>query len=147
MGLDNYWKESKEKKDVMEIDFDPPLRLTSGMCSVSGSGSFRGNVYYTLIENMTDVNIYNDLTNEEVCEIAEKLEQCDPNVAITDLYGYEYPPDESELMDDEELEEELGEEEPPDRQARNDILLEEFADLVRMFREYADAGAVLVASY
>jgi len=69
MGLDNYWKCDEHPT------FEPELRLCGGLCSGHGCESFRGKVYSSIIEGLTNYSLYAEkLTNEEVTEIAEILE-------------------------------------------------------------------------
>jgi len=109
MGLDNFWyqNDAPEGTPPMGLSFDPPLNLCGGMFSAHGEGSFRGKVYADLIHEVSEIDIYGDLSNEQVKQIADALEfqltLANPNLDIHDL--------------------------------------------ARMFRAYADAGAVLVAWY
>jgi len=45
MGLDNYWKKSKDEAGVIEGAF----QICGGLFSVSGNDSFRGKVYHRLV--------------------------------------------------------------------------------------------------
>jgi len=73
MGLDNFWRESFDSEVCFILEFDPPLNLCGGMFSEHGSGSFRGKVYAEFIEEVSGFSLYNDLNNEEVRKISEKL--------------------------------------------------------------------------
>jgi len=115
MGLDNYWKKSKEEAGTIEGDF----KICGGMFSGSGNDSFRGKVYARLVEDITGVSLYGD---PETCEIShETVKQM-----ADDLEKTEYR---------------------PEYIFQYDIELDEFKDLVKMFRLHADAGHYLVAWY
>ncbi len=71
MGLDNYWKKSEEEAGTIEGDF----KICCGIFSGSGNESFRGKVYFRIIEYITNENLYDDLIpNEKVKEMADALE-------------------------------------------------------------------------
>jgi hypothetical protein len=66
MGLDNYWKKSKEEAGTIEGDF----KICCGVFSGSGNESFRGKVYHRLVEDITGVSLYGD---PETCEIPSEI--------------------------------------------------------------------------
>ena len=66
MGLDNYWKKSKEEAGTIEGDF----KICCGIFSGSGNESFRGKVYARLVEDITGVSLYGD---PETCEIPSEI--------------------------------------------------------------------------
>ena len=71
MGLDNFWKKSKDEAGVIEGDF----KVCCGLLSGSGNDSFRGKVYSRIIEDITNENLYDDMiSNEKVKEMADTLE-------------------------------------------------------------------------
>ena len=120
MGLDSYWLKDEETHVPMELEFEPELKLIGGMMSGSGSGSFRGKAYSDFIENVSGISLYQkDMPNKEVKQIADALEKMcmASNVGLlADDWGTS--------MEKEELEQHIN-------------------DLTRMFRAYADAGAIL----
>jgi hypothetical protein len=123
MGLDSYWVDP-ETRDVMELAFQPTLKLVGGVLSEHGNGSFRSKVYNTFIEAVTRQSLYQDLIpNAVVREMATALE----GVPEADIQ----PEPESEHSDGLK----------PERQTHPSV--DELRDLKRMFRAYADAGAAL----
>lgn len=110
MGLDCFWEMPEGKEHP---NFEPPLKLCGGMFSGHGSESFRGKVYAEFIEKISGINLYKDLNNEQVREIAEVLEIKEV-VRKNMIYLWE-----------------------------GDQNSKVVNDLRRMFREYADAGATL----
>ena len=75
MGLDNFWKKSKDEAGVIEGDF----KVCGGMFSGSGNDSFRGKVYARLVEDITGVSLYGDpetfeTQNDTVKQMADDLE-------------------------------------------------------------------------
>ena len=91
MGLDNYWvipnpewsgnPESEIEGDYKYLDCKNPQwvsnelpNICGGMFSGNGAnGSFRGKVYATLIQELTDHDIYRRQQPEDVQRIAEGL--------------------------------------------------------------------------
>jgi hypothetical protein len=76
MGLDNYWKKSKEEAGTIEGDF----KICCGIFSGSGNESFRGKVYARLVEDITGVSLYGDpetceISHETVKQMADDLEK------------------------------------------------------------------------
>lgn len=70
MGLDNFWECEKHP------NFDPPLNLCGGLFSGHGEQSFRGKVYASIIEGVTDYSLYSvKLTQKEIASIAQRLEK------------------------------------------------------------------------
>lgn len=95
--------------------FLPPLNLCAGLFSGNGQGSFRGKVYAELIESASGVSIHEEyLDNDSVCQIADGLDTA--------------PWEEFRAAE---------------CVTQWDIGPNEFRDLRRMFRAYADAGAAL----
>jgi hypothetical protein len=80
MGLDNFWKKigldptTEESTGNLEGDF----KVWAGGCSDHGNTSFRGKVYYTIVEEITGVSLYDDVIEHEKCkEMLECLEDFD----------------------------------------------------------------------
>jgi hypothetical protein len=76
MGLDNYWKKSKEEAGTIEGDF----KICYGIFSGSGNESFRGKVYARIVEDITGVSLYGDpetceISHETVKQMADDLEK------------------------------------------------------------------------
>jgi hypothetical protein len=76
MGLDNYWKKSKDEAGVIEGDF----KICYGIFSGSGNESFRGKVYARIVEDITGVSLYGDpetceISHETVKQMADDLEK------------------------------------------------------------------------
>ena len=96
MGLDNYWKKSKEDAGVIEGDF----KICYGIFSGSGNESFRGKVYHRLVEDITGVSLYGD---PETCEIpSETVKQMAIDLEETewrDSYIQNYDIEEDEFKD------------------------------------------------
>lgn len=71
MGLDNYWKKNENEFGHIEGEF----KIFGGMSSGNGNDSFRGKVYARIIEDITMVNLYDDIIpNETVKQMADDLE-------------------------------------------------------------------------
>lgn len=96
MGLDCYF-EFPDVEDGDEPEPDRDLHLVGGMLSGHGDGSFRGKVYHRFIEEATGYSIYNDLDNDDVAAIAERLESLEWDEAFAD--GYRNPEGEQEFDD------------------------------------------------
>jgi hypothetical protein len=96
MGLDNYWKKSKEEAGTIEGDF----KICCGIFSGSGNESFRGKVYARLVEDITGVSLYGD---PETCEISlETVKQMADDLEKTewrDSYIQNYDIEEQEFKD------------------------------------------------
>jgi len=96
MGLDNYWKKSKEEAGTIEGDF----KICCGIFSGSGNESFRGKVYHRLVEDITGVSLYGD---PETCEISlETVKQMADDLEKTewrDSYIQNYDIEEQEFKD------------------------------------------------
>jgi len=96
MGLDNYWKKSKEEAGTIEGDF----KICCGIFSGSGNESFRGKVYARLVEDITGVSLYGD---PETCEIShETVKQMADDLEATewrDSYIQNYDIEEQEFKD------------------------------------------------
>ena len=113
MGLDSFWKLPKRKKKPV---FEPELMLCGGMLSGHGNGSFRGKVYDHLIESVTGVSLYQEeIDDETVCLMADAL----------DANPYDTLPEEWTDGD------------------YGNVAADEYHDLQRMFRAFADKGATL----
>lgn len=97
--------------------FEPELNLCGGIFSGHGEESFRGKVYDIIVFEVTRVSLGQDMIpNDTVREMADKLDR----TAYADI--------------------------PEDaRDCGYFVTEEEYLDLRRMFRAYADAGASLVA--
>jgi hypothetical protein len=120
MGLDSYWLKDEETHTPMELEFEPELNLISGIMSGSGSGSFRGKAYSDFIERISGISLYQEtMPNSEVHKIANALEDTDTDV-MRQYFKDEWGFDESKEYYDQHIN-----------------------DLTRMFRAYADAGAIL----
>jgi hypothetical protein len=96
MGLDNYWKKSKEEAGTIEGDF----QICCGVFSGSGNESFRGKVYHRLVEDITNVSLYGDpetceIPNETVKQMAIDLEETE----WRDSYIQNYDIEEQEFKD------------------------------------------------
>jgi len=96
MGLDNYWKKSKEEAGTIEGDFN----ICCGIFSGSGNESFRGKVYHRLVEDITNVSLYGDpetceIPNETVKQMAIDLEETE----WRDSYIQNYDIEEQEFKD------------------------------------------------
>ena len=96
MGLDNYWKKSKEEAGTIEGDF----QICCGIFSGSGNESFRGKVYHRLVEDITNVSLYGDpenceIPNETVKQMAIDLEETE----WRDSYIQNYDIEEQEFKD------------------------------------------------
>ena len=96
MGLDNYWKKSKDEAGVIEGEFN----ICGGMFSGSGNDSFRGKVYAQFVEDVTEVSLYGDpdtyeVPNETVKKMADDLEATE----WRDSYIENYDIEEQEFKD------------------------------------------------
>jgi hypothetical protein len=96
MGLDNYWKKSKDEAGVVEGEF----KICGGMLSGHGNESFRGKVYAQFVEDVTEVSLYGDpdtceISNETVKKMAEDLE----GTEWRDSYVENYDIEEEEFKD------------------------------------------------
>ena len=133
MGLDSFWlepeKNDKGEYDTMEVETDEPIQLCGGMMSGSGCGSFRGKVYDDIVDGVTGESLYQEMINNEtVRAMADALEAADYDT----YYGLDKPKTGEPLDNIQDV-----------FAGSNQISREEFADLQRMFRLYADAGANL----
>ena len=116
MGLDNFW--ASESNEF--VSFDPEVKLTGGMFSRSGQGSFRGKVYSGFFQEELGVSLYKDMDPEKVREVAEKFKQLEWNEEWSEM---EYP------------------------ENRYPTTKQQFEDLKRMFIAHAQTDFRLVASY
>jgi hypothetical protein len=96
MGLDNFWKKSKEEAGVIEGEF----KICGGMFSGSGNDSFRGKVYERFVEDVTGVSLYGDpetfeTSNETVKQMADDLDATE----WRDSYIQNYDIEEHEFKD------------------------------------------------
>jgi len=96
MGLDNYWKKSKEEAGTIDGDF----KICCGIFSGSGNESFRGKVYHRLVEDITGVSLYGDpetceISHETVNQMADDLEKTE----WRDSYIQNYDIEEDEFKD------------------------------------------------
>jgi hypothetical protein len=96
MGLDNYWKKSKDEAGTVEGNF----QICGGMFSGSGNDSFRGKVYHRFVEDVTEVSLYgdretNEISNETVKKMADDLEATE----WRDSYIENYDIEEQEFKD------------------------------------------------
>ena len=97
MGLDNYWKKSKDEAGVIEGEF----QICGGMFSGSGNDSFRGKVYHRLVEDITGISLYgytnesDEIPNEIIKDMAESLEATE----WRDSYIQNYDIEEQEFKD------------------------------------------------
>jgi hypothetical protein len=96
MGLDNYWKKSKDEAGVIEGEFN----ICGSMFSGSGNTSFRGKVYARFVEDVTEVSLYGDpdtheVPNETVKKMADDLEATE----WRDSYIENYDIEEQEFKD------------------------------------------------
>lgn len=90
MGLDNFWKKSKDEAGVIEGEFN----ICGGMFSGSGNDSFRGKVYAQFVEDVTEVSLYGDpdtyeVPNEIVKKMADDLEATEWRDSYIENYGIE----------------------------------------------------------
>jgi len=109
VGLDNYWV--KDDK-IYLIKFEPPLRVCGGVYSNSRCGSFRGKVYKELIFYLTQISLYEELSQPYIKKIAEILQKT----------SYDELPE--NFCDGYQIEK------------------EEYEDLRRMFAEYAKVDGI-----
>ena len=97
MGLDNFWKKSKDEAGVIEGEF----KICGGMFSGSGNDSFRGKVYNRFVEDVTGISLYgytpdtNEISNEVVRDMADGLEATE----WRDSYIENYDIEEQEFKD------------------------------------------------
>jgi len=115
MGLDNYWMKNKEEAGNIEGEF----KVWSGMLTDNGNDSFRGKVYFGIVEEITNVSLYGDLKTGEipseiVKQMADKLDAFDFSTIIENNYN---------------------------------LSQGDYDEFKRMFRLHADAGHYLVSSW
>jgi hypothetical protein len=96
MGLDNFWKKSKDEAGEVEGNFN----ICGGMLSGSGNDSFRGKVYHRFVEDVTGVCLYGDsetfeIQSETVKQMADDLEATE----WRDSYIQNYDIEEHEFKD------------------------------------------------
>ena len=95
-------------------------QLAAGLFSGHGQGSFRGGRYTDTVSALTSYSLYSEeLSNDQVREIADALASHSHEVAMA------------------KVREKGGVE----------LEADEYTDLARVFRKYADAGARLVGSW
>jgi hypothetical protein len=133
MGLDSFWLEPKPnadgQHDVMNLEVEDDFHLCGGMMSGSGSGSFRGKMYEDVVRGITGISLYEEMTdNATVCKMAADLEAANYDA----FYGLDKPQMSNPLDDIKDV-----------YAGAHRVSREEFVDLQRMFRLYADAGANL----
>ena len=96
MGLDNFWKKSKDEAGVIEGEF----KVCGGMFSGCGNESFRGKIYDRFVEDVTGVSLFGD---PETCEISnETVKQMADDLVATewrDSYIQNYDIQEEEFRD------------------------------------------------
>ena len=124
MGLDSIWyipgETSEDGNDKLPY-FDPELKLITGIL-FDCPRSFRGKKYNDLVVHVANVDLYQEeIPNAKVKEIAEYFDLVDPTIP--------------EVLD--EIKQHLG------YKTTDGEALQQFNDLKRMFRAYADAGAIL----
>ena len=72
MGLDNIWIEPAGKT-LKAVTFNPPLQLWVGMLT-DPARSFRGKAYAGYVQEVSGVDLYEDLDNATVLKVATGLE-------------------------------------------------------------------------
>ena len=80
MGLDSFWMKKTDNGDfdVLEMSFEPELKVCGGLFSANGNGSFRGKAYADLIETVTGVSLYQDeISNETVREMSARMQEAE----------------------------------------------------------------------
>ena len=125
MGLDSYWvmpgyEGKRDEQPVPEELEGVELNLCGGMLSANGLHSFRGKVYdgFICVVAGEEYSLYTEeMPNEDVCVIADSLEayEWDHGNFYEGSTGF----------------------------SDFEVSIGEFQDLKKMFRAYADAGAVL----
>jgi hypothetical protein len=125
MGLNNMWV----RKERVSLPFNPPLNLAGMDTQGHFPCIFRGKAYDDVILEVADCDdfsLYDDHHNGEINHIAECLEDRE----WEDLPDSMRSPG-AELIDSQD----------------SPVTKEEYLDLRRMFRAFADAGCDLEAGY
>ena len=74
MGLDCFWK----NKEGQTANIGKEFNVCGGMLSDNGTTSFRGKVYAELIEQASDISLYQEEIDSETCrKISECLDKFD----------------------------------------------------------------------
>lgn len=74
MGLDSMWCKNDTEAGKIEGEF----KVWSGGFSDNGNTSFRGKVYYSIVEEITNVSLYDDvITNDQCKEMLERFDNFD----------------------------------------------------------------------
>lgn len=81
MGLDNYWMK------LEPVYIGKEYKLCGGIFSGHGDGSFRGKVYNKFIEDMTEYSLYDELDQDDIKQIAEKLNKLKYNKRWEEEYS------------------------------------------------------------
>lgn len=98
MGLDVFFVDPEDPDEWLdtglpEPDLGEPTGIVGGMMSGHGKGSFRGKVYDSFVRDHTGYSLYDNLSNDEVTDIANALDGLDPDDIEFDRFWH---PDDSE---------------------------------------------------
>lgn len=81
---------------------DPPLGeqtgIVGGMMSRHGNGSFRGKVYDSFVSEHTGYSLYDDLSNDELTDLADELDALDPDAIEFDRFWHPDTADQFESL-------------------------------------------------
>ena len=86
MGLDSMWRKSQTEEGQIDGEF----KVWSGGFSDNGNTSFRGKVYYSIVEEITGISLYDDvITNDQCKEMLERFENFDFSDICQNPYALE----------------------------------------------------------
>ena len=86
MGLDSMWCKNDTEAGEIEGEF----KVWSGGFSDNGNTSFRGKVYYSIVEEITNVSLYDDvITNDQCKEMLERFDNFDFSDICQNPYALE----------------------------------------------------------
>ena len=92
MGLDTYPSRTPDHVTLTPEDAAVLDELDLPLCDVGPNGSFRGKVYVDLVARVTDLTLMQEwIPPDEVADMAEAFEACDPEAAAQASQADYYP--------------------------------------------------------
>ena len=96
MGLDCFWKNAEGQTAKVDREFD----ICGGMLSDHGSTSFRGKVYNDLVEQASEISLYQETIDNATCL---KISNCLDNFDFRHYRHAWYPIDRTEFEEFKEM--------------------------------------------
>jgi hypothetical protein len=92
MGLDTYPSRSPDDTVLTLEDELSLMALDVGLCEWLGFGSFRGKVYLDVVDRVAGASLMREwIPPEEVAELAQSFEACDPEAVARATSTDHYP--------------------------------------------------------